>query len=132
MLTQKVIFIILVGVLSLTGFSSTKLYDVVMIYERYSAGLETKSITLDFGDSDGSQIKTEPGLKSKTRRKARKRGIQSSKSTDHDPDSHSPPKKRTKTHPIVSSQIPKLESQVFNYISINAFELLRICHKTGF
>jgi pimeloyl-ACP methyl ester carboxylesterase len=47
---QKIIFIILVGVLSFTGFSSTKLYDVAMTYERYSAGLETKSITLDFGE----------------------------------------------------------------------------------
>lgn len=47
---QKVIFIILVGILSFTGFSATKLYDVVMAYERYSAGLETKSITLNFGE----------------------------------------------------------------------------------
>lgn len=47
---QKVIFIILVGLLSFTGFSATKLYDVAMAYERYSAGLETKSITLDFGE----------------------------------------------------------------------------------
>ena len=47
---QKVIFIILVGILSFTGFSATKLYDVAMAYERYSAGLETKSITLDFGE----------------------------------------------------------------------------------
>ncbi|MGB5505217.1 MAG: alpha/beta hydrolase [Sulfurovum sp.] len=47
---QKVIFIILVGILSFTGFSATKLYDVVMAYERYSAGLQTKSITLDFGE----------------------------------------------------------------------------------
>jgi len=47
---QKVIFIILVGILSFTGLSTTKLYDVAMAYERYSAGLETKSITLDFGE----------------------------------------------------------------------------------
>ncbi|WP_373033367.1 alpha/beta fold hydrolase [Sulfurovum sp.] len=47
---QKLIFIILVGILSFTGFSATKLYDVAMSYERYSAGLETKSITLDFGE----------------------------------------------------------------------------------
>ncbi len=47
---QKLIFIIVVGILSLTGMSSIKLYDVVMAYERYSAGLETKSITLDFGE----------------------------------------------------------------------------------
>ena len=47
---QKVIFIILVGILSFTGFSATKLYDLVMAYERYSAGLQTKSITLDFGE----------------------------------------------------------------------------------
>ena len=40
----------LVGILSFTGFSATKLYDVVMAYERYSAGLQTKSITLDFGE----------------------------------------------------------------------------------
>ena len=47
---QKLIFIILVGILSFTGFSATKLYDVAMAYERYSAGLETKSIALDFGE----------------------------------------------------------------------------------
>ena len=47
---QKIIFIILVGILSFTGFSSQKLYNVAMAYERYSAGLETKSITLDFGE----------------------------------------------------------------------------------
>lgn len=47
---QKLIFIIVVGILSLTGMGSIKLYDVVMAYERYSAGLETKSITLDFGE----------------------------------------------------------------------------------
>ena len=47
---QKLIFIILVGILSFTGLSTTKLYDVAMAYERYSAGLETKSIALDFGE----------------------------------------------------------------------------------
>ena len=47
---QKLIFIILVGILSFTGFSATKLYDVAMAYERYSAGLETKSIALEFGE----------------------------------------------------------------------------------
>jgi pimeloyl-ACP methyl ester carboxylesterase len=47
---QKLIFIILVGILSFTGFSATKLYDVAMAYERYSAGLEAKSIALEFGE----------------------------------------------------------------------------------
>jgi pimeloyl-ACP methyl ester carboxylesterase len=47
---QKIIFVILVGLLSFTGFSSQKLYDVAMAYERYSAGLTTKSLTLDFGE----------------------------------------------------------------------------------
>ncbi len=47
---QKIIFIILVGILSFTGFSSQKLYNVAMAYERYNAGLETKSLTLDFGE----------------------------------------------------------------------------------
>ncbi len=46
---QKIIFIILVTVLGFTTGSSKKVYDMVMVYERYSAGLETKSITLDFG-----------------------------------------------------------------------------------
>ena len=39
----------LIAVLSLTTDSSTKLYNIVMQYERYTAGLEKKSITLDFG-----------------------------------------------------------------------------------
>jgi pimeloyl-ACP methyl ester carboxylesterase len=47
---QKIIFIMLFGLLSFTGLSSQKLYDVVMAYERYSVGLEKKSITLDFGE----------------------------------------------------------------------------------
>lgn len=47
---QKVIFIILVTVLSFAGFGPKTLYDVVMAYERYSVGLEKKSITLDFGE----------------------------------------------------------------------------------
>ena len=47
---QKLIFIILVGILSFTSFSSKKLYDLVMAYERYSVGLEKKSIILDFGE----------------------------------------------------------------------------------
>ncbi len=47
---QKIIIIILVSVLSLTTSSSTKLYDMVMVYERYIAGLEKKSMTLDFGE----------------------------------------------------------------------------------
>ncbi|MFC2073485.1 alpha/beta fold hydrolase [Campylobacterota bacterium] len=50
MTIQKIIFIILVTVLSFAGFGSKKLYDVVTEYERYSAGLEKKSITLDFGE----------------------------------------------------------------------------------
>jgi pimeloyl-ACP methyl ester carboxylesterase len=47
---QRIVFILLVAILSFAGFSSTKLYYVVMGYERYSAGLEKKSITLDFGE----------------------------------------------------------------------------------
>ncbi len=47
---QKVVFILLVAILSFSGFSSKKLYDVVMRYEQYSAGLERKSMTLDFGE----------------------------------------------------------------------------------
>ena len=47
---QKIIFIIVVGILSFTGFSPQKLYNVAMAYERYTAGLETKSLTLDFGE----------------------------------------------------------------------------------
>lgn len=46
---QKLIFIILFVIVSFTGFNSKNVYDVVMAYERYSAGLETKAITLDFG-----------------------------------------------------------------------------------
>ena len=46
---QNVILIILIAVLSLTTGSPTKLYDMVMHYERYTAGLEKRSITLDFG-----------------------------------------------------------------------------------
>jgi len=47
---QKVFFIILFVIVSFTGFNSKNVYDVVMTYERYSAGLTTKSITLDFGE----------------------------------------------------------------------------------
>lgn len=47
---QKVIFILLIAVLSLTTGSSKKIYDAVMVYERYSAGLKKKSMTLDFGE----------------------------------------------------------------------------------
>ena len=50
MAIQKIIFIILVTVLGFTTGSSKKVYDMVMVYERYSAGLEKKSITLDFGE----------------------------------------------------------------------------------
>ena len=46
---QKIIFILIVALLSFFGLSPEKLYDVVTRYERYSAGLEKKSITLDFG-----------------------------------------------------------------------------------
>ncbi len=46
---QKIILVILIAVLSLTTDSPTKLYDMVMHYERYSAGLEKKCVTLDFG-----------------------------------------------------------------------------------
>lgn len=47
---QTIIIIMLVGVLSFTTGSSKKIYDTVMMYERYSTGLEKKSITLDFGE----------------------------------------------------------------------------------
>ena len=50
MAIQKIIFIILVTVPGFTTGSSKKVYDMVMVYERYSAGLEKKSITLDFGE----------------------------------------------------------------------------------
>ena len=44
------IFIILVTVLSFAGFGSKKLYEVVTGYERYSVGIEKKSMSLDFGE----------------------------------------------------------------------------------
>lgn len=47
---QKLILIVLIAVLSLTTGSSKKIYDAVMVYERYSAGLKKKSMTLDFGE----------------------------------------------------------------------------------
>lgn len=47
---QKIIIIILVAVLSLTTSSPKKLYDMVNAFERYSAGLEKKSVTLGFGE----------------------------------------------------------------------------------
>jgi len=47
---QKAVFIILFAVLSIAGFNSKNIYNVVMSYERYSAGLNTRSITLDFGE----------------------------------------------------------------------------------
>ncbi|WP_415405826.1 alpha/beta fold hydrolase [Sulfurovum sp. CS9] len=47
---QKIIIIILVAILGITTGSSKKVYDIVMVYERYSAGLVKKSITLDFGE----------------------------------------------------------------------------------
>jgi len=47
---QTIIIIMLVGVMSFTTGSSKKIYDTVMMYERYSTGLETKSITLNFGE----------------------------------------------------------------------------------
>ncbi len=47
---QKIIFILLVALLSLFGVGPKKLYDVITKYERYSAGLERKSMTLDFGE----------------------------------------------------------------------------------
>ncbi len=50
MTIQKIIFIILVSILSLMGVDSKKLYEVVTTYERYSAGLEKKSMTLGFGE----------------------------------------------------------------------------------
>ncbi len=46
---QKIILILLIAVLSLTTDSATKLYSMVMHYERYTAELEKKSISLDFG-----------------------------------------------------------------------------------
>lgn len=39
----------MVTILSFAGFGSNKLYDLITVYERYGAGLEKKSITLDFG-----------------------------------------------------------------------------------
>jgi len=50
MTLKKVTMIILFTVLGFTGCSSKKLFDMVMEYERSSAGLEKKSITLDFGE----------------------------------------------------------------------------------
>lgn len=42
--------IILITLLGFTACDSEKVYDIVMEYERYNAGLEKKSITLDFGE----------------------------------------------------------------------------------
>jgi pimeloyl-ACP methyl ester carboxylesterase len=47
---QKLIFVLLVALLSFFGVNAQKLYEVVTRYERYSAGLEKKSIILDFGE----------------------------------------------------------------------------------
>ena len=47
---QKIIFILLVALFSFFGLSAERLYDVVTRFERYSAGLEKKSIILDFGE----------------------------------------------------------------------------------
>jgi len=47
---QKLIFVILFVLLSITGFNSTNIYDVVMSFERYKAGLEKKTIALEFGE----------------------------------------------------------------------------------
>lgn len=46
---QKIIIILLVGVFGFTTGSSKKVYEMVMVYERYMTGLEKKSVTLDFG-----------------------------------------------------------------------------------
>ncbi len=50
MTLKKVTIIILITVLAFTACDSEKVYNIVMEYERYIAGLEKKSITLDFGD----------------------------------------------------------------------------------
>jgi pimeloyl-ACP methyl ester carboxylesterase len=50
MTLKKVMIIILITLLGFTACDSEKVYDIVMEYERYSAGLEKKSITLDFGE----------------------------------------------------------------------------------
>ena len=50
MTLKKVMIIILITLLGFVACDSEKVYDVVMEYERYSAGLEKKSITLDFGE----------------------------------------------------------------------------------
>ena len=42
--------IILITLLGFAACDSEKVYDIVMEYERYNAGLEKKSITLDFGE----------------------------------------------------------------------------------
>ena len=49
MTIQKILFILLFVILSFTGFNSKNAYDVVMAYERYSTGMEEKSMALDFG-----------------------------------------------------------------------------------
>jgi len=46
---QKIIIIFLVGLFGFTTGSSKKVYEMVMAYERYTADLEKKSVTLDFG-----------------------------------------------------------------------------------
>ena len=46
----KMIIIVVIAVLGLTTCSSKKVYDIAMVYERYSANLEKKSITLNFGE----------------------------------------------------------------------------------
>jgi abhydrolase domain-containing protein 6 len=46
---HKIILIVLIALLTLTIDSNRKLYDTVMAYEQYTAGLEKKSIALDFG-----------------------------------------------------------------------------------
>ncbi|MBT8343639.1 MAG: alpha/beta hydrolase [Sulfurovum sp.] len=47
---QKIIIILLVGLFGFTTGSSKKVYEMVMVYERYMTGLEKKSVTLNFGE----------------------------------------------------------------------------------
>ena len=42
--------IIFIAILSFTACDSEKLYDMLIVYERNNAGVEKKSITLDFGE----------------------------------------------------------------------------------
>ena len=64
MTLKKAIVIILVSLLGFTACDSEKVYDIVMKYERYIAGLEKKSIALDFGEMVylENDVKSDPAL----------------------------------------------------------------------